>query len=396
MRIAQLSDIHWSDKYLDEVRRVTEAAADHLFRNRPELIVLSGDLFDHRLEQNSTAYLEAVEWVCTLGDIAPLLILQGTFSHDAPRAIDVFRSVETTHKVYVADRIEQIILSRNGERLCFDRSPSTTLQGDLLLISCLPSVNKGQVAAAVGAENAAGAVGEAVASLMVGWAKSHREARAQGIPSIVVSHGTVSGSLTEHGVPMAGLDNEYTVGTLFAAEASAVMLGHIHKMQSWERDGRRIAYAGSLGRLHFGEMDPKGFLIWDVQADSASYEFVETPARKLLEIEFTGPPDMAELERLAAQAGPDVYVRIRWCVDEEFRSTINKSEIEAIFSNAAHVKLEGRILPVQRQRCAGIGQAVSTADKLRRWGELTNTDTGPLLERLALLEAGQPAQEEAA
>ena len=55
MRIAQLSDIHWSDKYLDEVRRVTEAAADHLFRNRPELIVLSGDLFDHRLEQNSTA-----------------------------------------------------------------------------------------------------------------------------------------------------------------------------------------------------------------------------------------------------------------------------------------------------------------------------------------------------
>ena len=396
MRIAHLSDIHWSDKYLDEVRRVTEAAADHLHRDRVELIVLSGDLFDHRLEQNSPAYLEAVEWVCRLGGLAPVLILQGTLSHDAPRAIEVFRSVDTTYKVYVADRIEQVMLSRNGERPCFDRSPSTALSGDMLLISCLPSVNKGQVAAAVGAENAAEAVGEAVATLLAGWAYSHRQARAVDTPSIVVSHGTVSGALTEHGVPMMGLDHEFTTGALFAADASAVMLGHIHKAQEWERNGHRIAYAGSLGRLHFGEHDPKGFLIWDVQADSASYEFIETPARKLLEVEFTGPPDMAELERLAVQAGADVYVRIRYAVDDEHRHSVDKDAINALFAGAAQTKIEGRILPVQRQRAAGIGQAVSTADKLRRWGEITDTDTGPLLERLALLEAGPQAQEEAA
>jgi exonuclease SbcD len=69
--------------------------------------------------------------------------------------------------------------------------------------------------------------------------------------------------VTEHGVPMAGFDHEFTTTSLFSAGVQAFMLGHIHKHQSWDDSGRVIAYAGSIGRFHHGELDAKGFLQWE-------------------------------------------------------------------------------------------------------------------------------------
>jgi exonuclease SbcD len=382
MKICQISDIHYCDKYLDEVTTCAMFAADYLEQNGANLIVLSGDLFDHRLEQNSPALFAAVEWVSMLANIAPVLILQGTLSHDAPNAIGIFRRIQAANEIYVADRIEQITLRDGMFYRTHEVAPNTGV-----LISCLPSVNKGQVAATVGAENAAQAVGDHVAALLMGWAHSHLAARDLGVPTIVVSHGTVSGSLTEHGVPMMGFDHEYTTGTLFAAQANAVMLGHIHKAQSWAHEGRQIAYPGSLGRLHFGELDVKGFLMWDVAADVATFEFIETPAKQLVEIDFTGTPNMEELARLAKNTPKGAHVRIRYAVDDEHKSSIDKAAMVALFAHVSETKIEGRIVPVQRQRAAGIGQAPSLAEKLTQWCELTNTDPGPLQARLMLLLA---------
>lgn len=398
MHIVHLSDIHYCDKYLEEVDRCMNAAVEHMYSaERPDLIVLSGDTFDHRLEQNSPALLAAIGRVHSLSGLAPVLILQGTLSHDAPHSIDVFRHIRGDFPIYVADRIEQIVLDRDGQlgRLVEGK----LLLGDQLLISCLPAVNKGHVAAAVGAENAAEAMGDQVAALLAGWAPSHEAARLAGIPSIVVSHGTVSGSLTEHGVPMAGLDHEFTVGSLFASRANAVMLGHIHQHQHWANDVTVVAYPGSLGRLHYGEHGVKGYLMWNVEPYNTAFQFVPTPACELLDIDFPGAPDMEHLAKLAKDAPAHARVRLRYVLDEEHRASADKPAMAALFAHCAEVKIEGRIAPVQRQRAAGIGQAPSLDEKLVRWCELTSTASTPLLERLAALQAEtineQPKQEAA-
>lgn len=388
-RIAHISDVHWCEKHRAEVSRVAAFALQQLIDNTPDLIVLSGDLFDHRLEQNSPALLDAIEWVRGLADAAPVLILQGTLSHDAPRALDVFKYVDGEFPIHVADRIQQVVY--HAGLMVFDSSDSWRFEkidaGPLVLFSCLPSVNKGAVAAAVGAENAATAVGDYVLELLKGWAPTHEAARAMGIPTVVVSHGTVSGCVTEHGVPMAGLDHEYTTGSLFAAKADAVMLGHIHKHQVWGNDTQLIAYPGSLGRLHFGEVDPKGFLMWCVDPGGKSqFEFIETPAKRLIDIEYQGAPDMNDLAAKAANLA-GAHVRIRYSIDEEHRGSVDKQAILAMFEGAAETKIEARINPVQRQRSAGIVNAVSAADRLRRWCEYTNSDAAPLLELLAAAEA---------
>jgi DNA repair protein SbcD/Mre11 len=256
----------------------------------------------------------------------------------------------------------------------------------------VPTVNKAMVAAAVGAGAAAEATGEQLAALLAGFAPGHRAARQQGVPTIGVSHGTVFGCLSEHGVPMAGFDHEFTTGALFAAEAQAFMLGHIHRHQAWLQAGRagrqRVAYAGSIGRFHYGEEGEKGFLIWEVDADEARFDLVPTPARRTVDIVFEGKPDLEALRKAAAEQDiAGAHVRVRWTVADEDRHEVDRALIQRELGCAAEVKLEGRIVPVVRTRAAGISRAVNLADKVRQWALVTEAKPGPLLACLARLDA---------
>lgn len=394
MRIAHFSDVHYCAEHLKEVDRCFRYAVNHATLEAPDAAVISGDLFDRRVDLHSSAVHAVCSQVKRLADVMPVLILQGTLSHDVPGSLDVFRTIGGRYPVHVADNIGRVVLTRNGDGFMWNNASEPgfkLLRDDIALFSCLPSVHKGNVAATAGAENAALAAGEFVYQLMRGWSVGNLAARAAGVPSVVISHGTVAACITEHGVPMHGTDHEFTTGALFASEASAIMLGHIHQFQQWEQDGRRIAYPGSVGRLHFGEQTAKGYLDWHVEADRADLEFIETPAKRLIEINFDGVPNMAELEQAAADAS-GAFVRVRWNVDEEHRDSIDKKAIEAMFGGAEVVKLEGRIKPIQRQRAAGISQAPSLDEKVAKWCETTGNKAAPLLERLALLHAMEPEQ----
>ncbi len=317
-------------------------------------------------------------------------MLQGTYSHEPPGTLSVFKLLGGRFPVYVADSIRQVALLEGGEWVesegwRFDRLPD----GARIVFSCIPTVNKAAVAGAVGATAAAEAVGEHISALLAGLAPINRSARKAGIASVVVSHGTVSGCTTEHGVPMAGLDHEFTVGSLFAAEASATMLGHIHRHQGWEQDGRTIAYAGSIGRFHYGEEGDKGMLVWSVGPDRAHVELDMTPARRTIEVRFAGAPDIEELRGIAEDAN-GAFVKVAWEVPEEERTTVDRAAIEAALAGAAEIKLEGRIIPMVRSRAHGISRAQSLAEKLQRWAEVTDVDAAPLCDALADLAARTP------
>lgn len=266
----------------------------------------------------------------------------------------------------------------------------------MALFSCVPTVNKAAVAATVGAGAAAEAVGEHLALLLAGFAESHRRAQSLAVPSIGVSHGTVFGCLSEHGVPMAGFDHEFTTGALFAAEAQAFMLGHIHRHQAWDCDGRhgrqRIAYAGSIGRFHYGEDGDKGWLLWEVGASSAVCTLQPTPARRTVDIVFDGKPDINALrDALAQQDVAGAFVRVRWTVADEDRHEVNHEAIQQALGAAAEVKLEGRIVPVVRTRAAGISQLVSLEQKITAWAQVTGVTAAPMLACLADLAGEQPS-----
>ncbi len=396
MRIAHFSDLHYGTRTLAEAERCFGAAIERAVAQGAQAAVMSGDATDHALDLHSPAAARLVERVRRLADHCPVLLLQGTYSHEPPGTLDIFRSVGGRHPIHVADRIQQVALTREGDWIAspqwhFGALPDRAVA----LFSCLPTVNKATVAATAGATHAAQAVGEQLARLLCGFAPSHRIARSRGLPTIGVSHGTVFGCVSEHGVPMAGFDHEFTTGALFAAEAQAFMLGHIHQHQTWAQQGlsgaQLIAYAGSIGRFHYGEEGEKGFLLWEVGADSACCTLEPTPARRTMDIVFEGRPDLEALrEAVSRQDIAGASVRVRWTVAEEDRGSVDRGAIQRILADAAETKLEGRIVPVVRTRMAGISRMARMEDKLRAWAQVSEVNPEPLLRCLAALEEATP------
>ncbi len=314
MLIAQFSDLHYATNTLTEVDRCFGYGIDRAVEADIEAAVISGDATDHALELHAPAVEALASRLQQLAQQCPVLLLQGTYSHEPPGTLGVFRRLSGKHPIYVADRIQQVALTKDGRWLDsggwrFDRLPENARA----VFSCLPSVNRADVAAAVGATGAAEAVGETITALLRGWGVVNRRARAAGIPTLGVSHGTVSGCVTEHGVPMAGLDHEFTTTALFSAEVSAFLLGHIHKHQLWREGNRLVAYPGSIGRLHYGEEGAKGCILWTVDATAASLAFVPTVARRMVHLDFGGPPDLAAIQVRRGECAGSVRARALEC-----------------------------------------------------------------------------------
>ena len=396
MRIAHFSDLHYGSRTLVEADRCFGAAIDRAAALGVAAAVISGDATDHALDLHAPAARRLVAQVRRLADHCPVLLLQGTYSHEPPGTLGIFRELGGHHPIHVAEGIGQVVLTRGrGWQRCpgwrFEVLPSDAVA----VYSCLPTINKAELAAAVGAVDAAQAVGEHLERLLAGWAPTHRLARERGLPTIGVSHGTVFGCVSEHGVPMAGFDHEFTTGALFAAEAQAFMLGHIHRHQAWCRRGDRgqqlIAYPGSIGRFHYGEEGEKGFLVWEVGADDAHCTLEATPARRTIDIVFEGRPDLDVLrDAIARQDVTGASVRVRWTVADEDRGAVDREAIQRMLAGAAEAKLEGRIVPVVRTRAAGISQLPHLEDKLRAWAKVAEVRPEPLLACMAALDQAPP------
>jgi exonuclease SbcD len=388
--IAHFSDLHYSQTNAAEADRCFAFATADAIRRGARLAVISGDSTDHRLDAHASSLHLLASHIHELSRHMPVVMLQGTFSHEPPGTLDNFCLMGERYPVCIADRICQVAwegdVFRSSSGAVFSPEEIEELI-DLeveLVLTCVPTVNKAVLAAAVGTDAVATELGDHLAQYLASAGKVNRGLRGAGIRTVGISHGTISGCQTEHGVPMAGFDHEFTVGSLFEAQCDAFMLGHIHKSQQWSREGRVIAYAGSIGRFHYGEEGEKGYLLWNVEDGSVSATQIVTPARVTLCIDFDGPPDMDRLTEVARESA-DKFVRVRWQVDEEHRQLVDRNAITALFAASAELKLEPRILPAVRSRAEGISNASTLEEKLDRWAKLTDSDVAPLQDRLSML-----------
>ena len=385
VKVAQMSDLHYSAGNIDEADRCFTAAVTGAIENGVHCALITGDSTDHAMDAHSPAIVALAKQLQRLADHCPVLMLQGTFSHEPPGLLKMLSLIGARHPIAIAEQIGSYGLTDDLFELI---EPNTTYR---LVVSAVPTLNKADIAAlASDSVGSAGIeAGRIIAEVLGALAPMNRMLRQQGIPTMVISHGTVLNCLTEHGVPMAGSDHEFGAGGLFSALADAVALGHIHKHQVWESAAHEtkqlIAYAGSIGRFHHGEIDEKVWMEWIMEAGNPSFVAHPTPARKTIDLFFTGPPDLEKIRAAAADCS-GAWVRVRYEVDEEHRQGVDRSAIKAILGNAAGVQIEGKTLIVERVRAQGISTAPSLSGKLAKWCEVTSTPFSTVSERLASLQ----------
>src|SRR6218665_3805089 len=155
MRIAHFSDLHYGVATLEEADRCFGAAIDRAIAEGVEAAVLSGDATDHGLDLHEPATRRLGAQVRRLADHCPVLMLQGTFSHEPPGTLAGFGLRGARHSLHGAERIEQVGVMAGGRWLRsggwrFDAVPS----GARALFACVPPINKAVVAASVGATQA--------------------------------------------------------------------------------------------------------------------------------------------------------------------------------------------------------------------------------------------------
>ncbi len=382
-RVAHFADLHFMNKpqVLPDIIKCSNFAVNELRVEAPDLIALAGDLVDFLASPEgimigSPAHMAAVDFVYGCGMIAPTIIVRGTPTHDGPGALDAMARLRTAYPIYVTERPEQIALMNNGDRTDFITLSETPSLGTYhrAIISCLPTISKGNVLAYTSGSVAdtTREVQDLMRDMFQAWGVVNEQAGDEGIPTVLVGHGTVTGSELSTGQVMTGKDLEFTTGDLRLAACDVYCLGHIHKAQSWGS----IHYSGSITRLNHGETEEKGFLIHEIEVGGyVSSRTIVTPARVMRTIRQEGLPGIESVEDV--QEGENV--RIVYTVAEADVGKVDEQAIiaAAMEKGATDVKIEKVIIPTVRVRAEGISKEQSLEAKLAKWGETTGQTIEP-------------------
>ncbi len=110
LHVGHFCDLHYSTERLVEADRCFGFAVEDAVARGCHVGIVSGDATDHRLDAHTPALRVLAERIHALSGHMPVLMLQGTVSHEPPGTLDLFRLIGSRHPVYVADRIHQVAL----------------------------------------------------------------------------------------------------------------------------------------------------------------------------------------------------------------------------------------------------------------------------------------------
>lgn len=310
MRLVHTSDWHagrlWKNQNrLTELQDVLEHLGDFVERERIDLLLMSGDVFD-----SGTPSPDAERAVSTFfkrlgGARVPSVVVAG--NHDHPTRLDTWGLLAEFVGVHARG-----LPRRRGDGGLIEL---TTRSGATACIAAVPFAPVGRIVEALtlakdetlARQQYADAMQRILAHLADGF-------RADTV-NIVIAHSHVAGAKP------GGSERVVTLGDDWAATAQSmpsaaqyVALGHIHRPQRVESAAPHTEYAGSPLQLDFGEIgDEKSFAVIEVTPGKPPrVDRVPYVGAKLL-AEWAGT--LPELERDADHLKDFGFLRVRVTLD---------------------------------------------------------------------------------
>ena len=265
-----------------DTKRCIEALAERVEQEKPELVLVPGDIF-HTGKSHSdrccNEIVTAIEIISRLASAAGLVvIMKGTPNHDGEGPFKVllahFSGFENVH-----------IVTAPG-----------VIQTEYADIAVLPGFDRGIYRArypGLGKEEENENFSQELGNIVLGLRAQCRDDR----PAVLMAHYTVPGCNTESGQSQLLTQFEPIVPSeaLEAAAYDLVALGHIHRPQLVS-GFENVYYSGSINANNFNdEGQERGFWIHHFEEGAfgrdgmvfTDSEFVKTPYREFITLHFT-------------------------------------------------------------------------------------------------------------
>lgn len=315
-------------RFLD-ICRCLDALVAGAQQQKPDIAVIAGDIFhqarvwsDRGLKEQQTA----VRFIRELSSICEVVVMRGTPNHDSA---EQFATLKSTfwgdEKVHIVDRPEWTsYLLDNGKKI---------------QIACVPGFDRGYYRAkhpGLSSEEENEAFTKAVEDMIMGL----KAECIPGIPSVLVSHFTISGANMESGQTAFFSQFEPVVypATLTAADFDLVCFGHIHRPQQLE-GCKNTFYCGAVSQLNFNdEGQERGYYIHDIDDGAVVSNFHPLPTREHLTIrlndedigEITSTGDWLFTEPLLKyqEEAKDKIIRVLYDCTDEHNKAFNHGTLE--------------------------------------------------------------------
>lgn len=398
IRILHTADVHFDRENQEAALASLEALCTHGRDNGADLWVLAGDLFNRAVPNTGAAgFPRLVDVLQRMMNIAPVVAVQGTSTHDIPGCYDALQEIDAEFSFTLLDPRKRYFLGADGEvgedpnRVSFSLDQSDETFSDerpkprLLILGC-PEPSKEWFLAGkegLGRDEATQAVKDGMRQLLLGLGAIRRQYA--DLPCLMVYHGSVDGASLCNGQVLR--PGELAIGRddLALVGADYFALGHIHNAQKIE--DLPAFYPGSAYPCNWGETDQKSF--FEIELDPLlTARGLGVPIHQ---IPFPHPPRrkivLSGTECASGIEGFQVWEVRRLPKDEPFDQAAELAWLET------HGALPGsrvtiEVIPTETVRAGEISAAQGLADKLRIYAENSGEELpAGSAEKAAALEA---------
>jgi hypothetical protein len=377
MRFLHIGDIHLGPNERNAARL---SVLDQIIDAGTVLAVdgwlIPGDLNHGRMtisDRNALA-----QRLATMAAIAPVVICYG--NHDLPGDLDIFGDLATTWPIYVVS--QPIVLH------CL------TPRG-YVAIFVLPYPSRaGLVAAGTPSDQIAEAARQALDFIFIDAGAQLRQWRAEGVPTLMIGHVNVGGSITSSGQPNIGREIELDPTLLERLGDVPILLNHIHRAQSFSTS--TAYYAGSICRLDWGEIEEKRYLVLHIEGNAWRVESKPIDVAPMYHVEGTLTRDgfdwTCDDGGYAEQAGPGFFagaeVRVRFRYAAADKAALNFDLVTAPFVGATRIETDPIAEHTRAVRAPEVQQAQSLTEKVEAFVRSAGLAWAPSVEaKLAALQA---------
>lgn len=296
MRILHTSDWHIGKKLIrrdrsDEFRAVLGEIADICEREKVELCLVAGDVFD---TYTPSAEAEQIffEAVTRIAKTCAVLIISG--NHDDYVRLTASALLAEEHNVYiVGNNLRTIKCRTSGDCYPVEADKGYVVfcnnKGEKVYINTLPYPNE--------ARFKEGRTEESLEDKMNRWISYGERGKTECIPSILLSHIFVCGGSASESERQIDLGGARLVPAETLPKSDYIALGHLHKRQ---KIGNAY-YSGAIMRFSFDDSNAvKSVNVFDIGKDGVS---------NFRQIELTSIKNLLRLQALNAESGIELLKR---------------------------------------------------------------------------------------